>query len=141
MISVASEVCEETLFVHEMWQTDFTFFKILSWGWYYFCTIIDDYSRFIVYWKLCETMKAEDVQSTIHYTLKSVSLKNGQRPILSSDNSACYISSELKSYFKSVNTKSIHGKMIHPKTQDKMELYQRSMKNVISFIINAIKKI
>jgi transposase InsO family protein len=114
-----------------MWQTDFTYFKILGWGWYYLSTIIDDYSRFIVHWELCETMKAEDVQSTVHYALKSAGLKNGQRPILLSDNGACYISSELKSYLKSVNIKSIHGRVMHPQTQGKIERYHRSMKNVV----------
>ena len=39
--------------------------KILGWGWYYLSTILDDYSRYIVHWELCDTMKAEDVQSTV----------------------------------------------------------------------------
>lgn len=88
LLAAGNEFSKKTLFVHEMWQTDFTYFKILGWGWYYLSTIIDDYSRFIVHWELCETMKAEDVQSTVHYALKSAGLKNGQRPILLSDNSS-----------------------------------------------------
>ncbi len=131
LLAAGNEFSKKTLFVHEMWQTDFTYFKILGWGWYYLSTIIDDYSRFIVHWELCETMKAEDVQSTVHYALKSAGLKNGQRPILLSDNGACYISSELKSYLKSVNIKSIHGRVMHPQTQGKIERYHRSMKNVV----------
>ena len=131
LLAAGNEFSKKTLFVHEMWQTDFTYFKILGWGWYYLSTIIDDYSRFIVHWELCETMKAADVQSTVHYALKSAGLKNGQRPILLSDNGACYISSELKSYLKSVNIKSIHGRAMHPQTQGKIERYHRSMKNVV----------
>ena len=30
--------------VNEMWQTDFTYFKIIGWGWYYLSTVLDDYS-------------------------------------------------------------------------------------------------
>ena len=39
--------------VNELWQTDFTYFKIVGWSWYYLSTVLDDYSRFIVSWRLC----------------------------------------------------------------------------------------
>ncbi len=42
--------------VNEMRQTDFTYFKTLSWGSYYLSTILDDYSRIIVAWRLCTSM-------------------------------------------------------------------------------------
>jgi len=38
---------------NELWQTDFTRFKVVHWGWYYLCTILDDYSRYILAWQLC----------------------------------------------------------------------------------------
>ena len=41
---------------NEMWQTDFTSFKIIGWGWMYLSTVLDDYSRYIISWKLCSTM-------------------------------------------------------------------------------------
>ena len=37
--------------VHELWQTDFTYFKVVGWGWYYLLTVLDDYSRYILGWK------------------------------------------------------------------------------------------
>jgi putative transposase len=44
---------------NELWQTDFTYLKVIGWGWFYLSTILDDYSRYIIAWKLCTTMKAE----------------------------------------------------------------------------------
>ncbi len=44
--------------VHEMWQTDFTYFRIIGWGWYYLSTVLDDFSRYIIAWKLTSTMGA-----------------------------------------------------------------------------------
>ncbi|MEW5856588.1 MAG: DDE-type integrase/transposase/recombinase [Cyanobacteriota bacterium] len=38
------------------WQIDFTYFKVVHWGWYYLSIIIDDYSRFILAWRLCTGM-------------------------------------------------------------------------------------
>ena len=45
---------------NELWQTDFTYLKVIGWGWFYLSTILDDYSRYIIAWKLCTTMKAVD---------------------------------------------------------------------------------
>ena len=47
--------------MNELWQTDFTYFKIQGWGWYYLSTVLDDYSRYILAWKLTATMAATDV--------------------------------------------------------------------------------
>ena len=131
LLSASDSFEKKTMFVHEMWQTDFTYFKIIGWGWYYLSTIIDDYSRYIVHWELCSTMKAENVQSTIAQALIKAELKTSQRPILLSDNGACYVSSELKDYLSTVNIKSIHGRVMHPQTQGKIERYHKSMKNVV----------
>jgi transposase len=66
LLSASNEFKDKPCFVHQLWQTDFTYFKVLGWGWYYLSTILDDYSRFIVHWELCKTMRAEDVQRTLN---------------------------------------------------------------------------
>jgi putative transposase len=40
---------------NQLWQTDFTYLKVIGWGWFYLSTILDDYSRYIIAWKLCTT--------------------------------------------------------------------------------------
>jgi len=65
VMSAADSFNDKTTYVNQMWQTDFTYFKIYGWGWYYLSTILDDYSRFIVSWELCSTMKAADVKRTL----------------------------------------------------------------------------
>ena len=132
LISAANEFKDKTNFVHQMWQTDFTYFKIIGWGWYYLSTVIDDFSRYIVHWELCETMKAEDVQRTIDRAVKKAGLRKGQMPKLLSDNGSCYVAAELKDYLKeNHDMNQIHGKPAHPQTQGKIERYHRTMKNVV----------
>lgn len=131
LLSASNEFKNKTNFVHEMWQTDFTYFKILGWGWYYLSTILDDYSRYIIQWELCKTMKVSDVERSVERALAIAGLQNGQRPKLLSDNGACYIASELKEYLQSKGVVPIHGKVNHPQTQGKIERYHRSMKNVV----------
>ncbi len=48
VIKAAEEFTDKTTAINEMWQTDFTYFKIIGWGWYYLSTILDDYSRYII---------------------------------------------------------------------------------------------
>jgi putative transposase len=38
---------------------------VTGWGWFYLSTALDDFSRYIIAWKLCTTMKAQDVTDTL----------------------------------------------------------------------------
>lgn len=132
LISASNEFKNKTQFVHQMWQTDFTYFKIIGWGWYYLSTVLDDYSRYIIHWELCESMKAEDVKRTVDSALKKARIKTKAKPKLLSDNGSCYVSNELKKYLKDeLKIKQVHGKPMHPQTQGKIERYHRTMKNVV----------
>ena len=41
VIKAAEEFKDKTTAINQMWQTDFTYFKIIGWGWYYLSTILD----------------------------------------------------------------------------------------------------
>lgn len=130
--SASDEFKNKTCFVHQMWQTDFTYFKILGWGWYYLSTVLDDYSRYIVHWELCEGMKVQDVMRTVDRAIIKARIVSKQRPRLLSDNGSCYIASELKDYLKNNHgMDQVHGRLMHPQTQGKIERYHRTMKNVV----------
>ena len=131
IMSASDSFHDKTTAVNQMWQTDFTYFKIYGWGWYYLSTVLDDYSRYIVTWKLCSTMKAEDVTDTLDEALATANLKNSNPPKLLSDNGSCYISHELADYIEEKKMKHVRGRPLHPQTQGKIERYHRSMKNVV----------
>lgn len=122
---------QPTCRVNEMWQTDFTYFKVIGWGWYYLSTILDDYSRFIVFWDLCNTMTTDDVENTITNALLKSTVSTYQKPKLLSDNGSCYISGQLKDFLEVVGMNHVRGAPSHPQTQGKIERYHRTMKNVI----------
>lgn len=131
-MSAGNEFEHKTKRVHQMSQTDFTYFKIMGWGWYYLSTVIDDYSRYIIHWELCSTMEAQDVKRTVKAAMDKTGLTKKRPPKLLSDNGPCYISKDLGAYLdKEYAIKQIHGKPLHPQTQGKIERYHRSMKNVV----------
>lgn len=132
LISASNEFKDKTSFVHEMWQTDFTYFRIKGWGDYYLSTILDDYSRYIVHWELCTSMKHEDVIRNVDTAIEKAKLKTKVKPKLLSDNGSCYISKDLGRYLtEELEMKQIHGRPAHPQTQGKIERYHRTMKNVV----------
>jgi len=123
-----------TVRVNEMWQTDFTYFKVIGWGWYYLSTVLDDYSRYIVAWRLCTNMSATDVSDTLDDALSFTgldSVKVKHKPRLLSDNGPCYISGELSDYLEENGMTHTRGRPYHPQTQGKIERWHRSMKNQI----------
>lgn len=93
-MSAANEFRHKTIRVHEMWQTDFTYFKIIGWGWYYLSTVIDDYSRYIVHHELCRSMDATDVKRTVNTAMQKAGLTKKNPPKLLSNNSPCYIAGD-----------------------------------------------
>jgi transposase InsO family protein len=50
------------------------YLKVIGWGWFYLSSVLDDFSRYIVAWKLCATMKAEDVTATLDLAMQASGL-------------------------------------------------------------------
>ena len=134
LMSASDSFKHPTTRVHEMWQTDFTYFRIIGWGWYYLSTVLDDFSRYIVSWKLSATMGATDVMETLDEALAITGVdqvKVKHRPRLLSDNGPAYLSGELREYLGERKMTHTRGAPYHPQTQGKIERWHRTMKNVV----------
>ena len=134
VIKAADEFRDKTSAPNELWQTDFTYFKIVGWGWYYLSTILDDFSRYIVAWKLCATMRADDVTATLDLALASAGLDHAavvHRPRLLSDNGASYVSGDLAKWLEQKGMSHVRGAPYHPQTQGKIERWHQTLKNRI----------
>jgi len=98
VIKAANEFKDKTTAINQLWQTDFTYLKIIGWGWYYLSTVLDDFSRYIVAWRLGPTMCASDVTATLDQALAASGLDHitvAQRPRLLSDNGSSYVAGDL----------------------------------------------
>jgi transposase InsO family protein len=134
VIKAANEFEHKTTRPNEIWQTDFTYFKIIGWGWMYLSTVLDDFSRYIIAWKLCSTMRAEDVTDTLELALKASgcdSAKVLHKPKLLSDNGPSYIAGDLAEWIGANNMSHVRGAPFHPQTQGKIERWHQTLKNRI----------
>ena len=64
VMKAADEFSDKTTAPNQLWQTDFTYLKVIGWGWFYLSSVLDDFSRYIIAWKLCTTMRADEHRYT-----------------------------------------------------------------------------
>ena len=134
VIKAASEFKDKTTAINQLWQTDFTYLKVLGWGWFYLSTILDDYSRYIIAWKLCTNMRTEDVTDTLELALQASGCDQVHvvhKPRLLSDNGSSYVSGELAEWLQNKGMKHSRGAPYHPQTQGKIERWHQTLKNRI----------
>jgi transposase InsO family protein len=134
VMKAADEFKDKTTAPNQLWQTDFTYLKVIGWGWFYLSTVLDDFSRFIIAWKLCTTMKADDVTATLAMALDASGLDKAKvlhRPRLLSDNGSSYVSDDLARWMERHDMAHIRGAPYHPMTQGKIERWHQTLKNRI----------
>ena len=134
-VSAADRFKQPTKGVHELWQTDFSYFRIVGWGWYYLSTVMDDYSRYILAWRLSASMTSTDIMETLNMARAQAGIDRVRvhyKPRLLSDNGTCYLSRDLKAYMEERDMTHTRCARYHPKTQGKTEWYHRSIKNVVN---------
>jgi len=134
VLKAANEFKDKTTAINQLWQTDFTYLKVLGWGWFYLSTILDDYSRYIISWKLCTNMRAEDVTDTLDLALQASGCDQVHvvhKPRLLSDNGSSYVSGDLAEWLQDKGMKHSRGAPYHPQTQGKIERWHQTLKNRI----------
>ena len=118
VIKAAEEFQDKTTAPNQLWQTDFTYLKVIGWGWLYLSTVLDDFSRYIIAWKLCTTMRSEDVTATLEMALEASGCDRAKvalRPRLLSDNGPSYIAGDLAKWLKDQGIGHVRGAPFHPR--------------------------
>jgi putative transposase len=134
VIRAADEFRDKTVRPNELWQTDFTYQKVMGWGWFHLSTILDDHSRYIIAWKLCTTMKASDVTATLELALQASGCDQAtvvHKPRRRADNGSSYVAADLADDLDACGIDHIRGAPHHPQTQGKIERWHQTLKNRI----------
>ena len=130
-MAAGKEFHTKTTRPHQMWATDASYFRVSGWGFYYLVTVMDDFSRFILAWRLQTDMTSDSfievVQDAVDLTgMTDVPWEHRTR--LLSDNGPGYISHSFGEYLRLVGIRHILASPFHPQTNGKLERYHRTIK-------------
>ncbi len=131
----AKEYHTRTTRPHQMWATDASYFRVVGWGYYYLVTVMDDYSRFILAWKLQKDMSADSLIEVVQEAVDATGMTDvpvEDRTRLLSDNGAGYVSRAFRDYLHLVGIGHILAAPYHPQTNGKVERYQQSIKREVN---------
>ncbi len=134
-LMAAKEYHTKTTRPHQMWATDASYFRVVGWGYYYLVTVMDDYSRFILAWKLQKDMSANSLIEVVQEAVDATGMTNvpvDDRTRLFSDNGAGYVSRAFRDYLHLVGIRHILAAPYHPQTDGKVERYQQSLKREVN---------
>jgi len=134
-LMAAKEYHTKTTRPHKMWATDASYFRVVGWGYYYLVTVMDDYSRFILAWKLQKDMSANSLIEVVQEAVDATGMTDvpvDDRTRLLSDNGAGYVSRAFRDYLHLVGIRHILAAPYHPQTDGKVERYQQSLKREVN---------
>jgi len=134
-LMAAKEYHTKTIRPHQMWATDASYFRVVGWGYYYLVTVMDDYSRFILSWKLQKDMSTNSLIEVVQDAVEATSMTDvpvEDRTKLLSDNGAGYVSRSFRDYLRLVGIRHILAAPFHPQTNGKVERYQQSLKREVN---------
>lgn len=140
MVSVKArpEFTHKTRRVHELWQTDLTYFFIHGWGWYYVGGLLDDYSRYLMNYRVMRDMTGPTLTDLVQEAVEITGMAEvpvEHKPALLSDNGSGYISKPFNEYLSQQQIKHFFAAPMHPQTCGKFERLNRTVKARIRMVI------
>ena len=134
-LAASKEYQHKTTGPHQLWATDASYFRVVGWGYYYLVTVMDDYSRFILAWKVQRDMTANSLIEVVQEAVDSTGMTDvplEDRTKLLSDNGSGYVSRAFREYMRVVGIRHVLAAPYHPQTNGMLERYHRTLKDDIN---------
>lgn len=112
---------------HKHWHIDIAYLNLAG-TFYYICTIIDGFSRFIVHWEIREQMKESDVELIIQLGLDKYPLVN---PRIISDNGPQFVARAFKKFVRLAGMTHVRTSPYYPQSNGKIERWHRTLKETV----------
>jgi len=109
---------------HDHWHVDVSYLN-LGGTFYFLCTVLDGYSRFIVHWEIRETMKEPEVETIIQRAKEKYP---DARPRIISDNGPQFIARDFKEFIRLCGMTHVRTSPYYPQSNGKLERWHQSVK-------------
>ena len=114
----------QPLRAHEHWHVDVSYLNIAG-TFYFLCSILDGYSRFIVHWEIREKMEEGDVETIIQ---RAREMYPNERPRIISDNGPQFIAKDFKEFIRICGMTHVKTSPYYPQSNGKIERFHRTIK-------------
>lgn len=109
---------------HEHWHIDVSYLNIRG-TFYYLCSILDGYSRFIVHWEIRESMTEADVETILQRALEAYP---SVRPRIISDNGPQFVARDFKEFIRMQGMTHVRTSPFYPQSNGKIEGWHKTVK-------------
>jgi len=109
---------------HQHWHIDVSHINVAG-TFYFLCTLLDGYSRYIVHSELRETMKEHEVETIVQRALEKFP---GETPRIISDNGPQFIARDFKEYIRMMGMTHVRTSPFYPQSNGKLERWHGSLK-------------
>lgn len=109
---------------HEHWHMDVSYLNIKG-TFYYFCGVLDGYSRAILNWEIKEQMKEEDVELVLQRASEKYP---GATPRVISDNGPQFVARDFKAYVRHLGMDHVRTSPYYPQSNGKIERVNQTLK-------------
>jgi transposase InsO family protein len=110
---------------HEHWHIDVSYLNICG-AFYYLCSILDGFSRYIVHWEIREAMTEADIEIILQ---RARELFPDAQPRIISDNGPQFISKDFKEFIRISGMTHVKTSPYYPQSNGKLERYHKTIKN------------
>ena len=109
---------------HEHWHIDISYINICG-TFYYLCSILDGFSRYIVHWEIRESMTERDVEIILQRAREKFP---NAKPRIISDNGPQFISKDFKEFIRISGMTHVRTSPYYPQSNGKLERYHKTIK-------------
>jgi transposase InsO family protein len=116
---------EQPLQAHGHWHIDISYIHI-SGTFYYLCSVLDGYSRFLVHWDLRESMTETNIEIILE---RAKERYPEARPRIISDNGPQFIAKDFKEFIRISGMTDVRTAPYYPQSNGKLEGWHKSLKS------------
>jgi transposase InsO family protein len=109
---------------HDHWHVDVTYINIAG-TFFYLCSLLDGYSRFLVHWEIRESMTEAEVETILQRARERFP---DARPRIISDNGPQFIGRDFKEFIRICGMTHVRTSPYYPQSNGKKERWYKTLK-------------